>query len=59
MVWDLAESSPLIDASGGFIQAVEWIARVMDHLENATKEAPIARTTATIGYRTSNPIDST
>ena len=44
MVWDFAESCPLADTTGGFIQAVEWIARVVDHLENATKEAPLAST---------------
>ena len=40
MVWDFAESCPLEDASGGFVQAVEWIARVVEHLEDATAEAP-------------------
>ena len=44
MVWDFAESCPLADTTGGFIQAVEWIARVVDHLQTATKEAPAART---------------
>ena len=40
MVWDFAESCPLEDTSGGFIQAVEWIARVVEHLQTATAEAP-------------------
>ena len=44
MVWDFSESCPLADTTGGFIQAVEWIARVVDHLQNATTEAPAART---------------
>ena len=40
MVWDFAESCPLADTTGGFIQAVEWIARVVEHAEAATAAAP-------------------
>ena len=36
MVWDFAESCPLTDTTGGFIQAVEWIARVCEHTQEAT-----------------------
>ena len=40
MVWDFAESCPLADASGGFVQAVEWTAEVGEHLLAATHDAP-------------------
>ena len=40
MVWDFAESCPLTDTTGGFVQAVEWIARVFEHLQDAAREAP-------------------
>ena len=40
MVWDFAESCPLADTTGGFIQAVEWIARVIEHTEAAAATAP-------------------
>ena len=40
MVWDFAESCPLADTSGGFIQAVEWTAEVCEHLLAATHDAP-------------------
>ena len=43
MVWDFAESCPLADTTGGFIQAVEWIARVVEHTEAATAAAPPPR----------------
>ena len=36
MVWDFAESCPLTDTTGGFGQAVEWIARVCEHAQEAT-----------------------
>ncbi len=50
MVWDFAESCPLADTTGGFIQAVEWIARVFEHTAEATSDAPapcVAQTSAT------------
>ncbi len=40
MVWDFAESCPLADTSGGFVQAVEWTAEVCEHLLDATHAAP-------------------
>ena len=40
VVWDFAESCPLTDTTGGFVQAVEWIARVIEHLQDAEKDAP-------------------
>ena len=43
MVWDFAESCRLADTTGGFIQAVEWIARVVEHTEAATAAAPAPR----------------
>ena len=42
MVWDFAESCPLTDTTGGFVQAVEWIARVCEHAQGATVTAPPA-----------------
>ena len=40
VVWDFAESCPLADTTGGFVQAVEWIARVVEHLQDAAQGAP-------------------
>ena len=40
VVWDFAEACPLTDTTGGFVQAVEWIARVVEHLQDAAKDAP-------------------
>ena len=40
VVWDFTESCPLADTTGGFIQAVEWIARVLEHLQKASKASP-------------------
>ena len=43
-VWDFAESCPLTDSTGGFGQAVEWTARVCEHLQDATEPAPPSTT---------------
>lgn len=40
--WDFAESNPFADSSGGFLQAVDWVALVASHLGNALKESPSA-----------------
>ena len=40
IVWDFAESCPLTDTTGGFVQAVEWIARVVEHSQTAVATAP-------------------
>jgi adenine-specific DNA methylase len=32
MTWDFVEISPWADASGGYLQAVEWVAEVTEHL---------------------------
>ena len=40
MVWDYAESCPMTDTTGGFVQAVEWVARVVEHLQVAAQGTP-------------------
>ena len=40
IVWDFAESCPLADTTGGFVQAVEWIARVAEHTQKAAVSSP-------------------
>ena len=40
MVWDFAESCPLTDTSGGFPQAVEWVARFVEHAQAGSTGAP-------------------
>ena len=52
MVWDFAESCPLTDTSGGFVQAVEWTAEACGHLLAAAQDAPepaVLRRSAAVG----------
>ncbi len=54
MVWDFVESCPVTDTTGAFIQAVEWIARVVEHVQAAVEEAPaptVLRSSATVSQR--------
>lgn len=39
IAWDFAELNPLADSSGGYSQAVEWVARVLDHLLAASTDS--------------------
>ncbi len=43
MVWDFAEVNPLADTSGNFLGAVDWVARVVEHLQKASRDVPEAR----------------
>ena len=40
IVWDYTEVNPLSDTSGNFLGALEWISRVLEHLQNASKALP-------------------
>ena len=60
MVWDFAESCPVADASGGFVQAVEWTAEVCEHILAAAHRAPyptVLRQSATESQGTANGND--
>jgi adenine-specific DNA methylase len=40
ITWDFAEGNPLVDSSGGFVQAIEWIGEVFDHTSHASLTSP-------------------
>lgn len=40
MVWDFAESCPLADTTGSFVQGIEWVARCLDHASDAVVRSP-------------------
>ena len=40
MTSDYAESAPFADASGGYLQGVEWVGEIVDHLTAALVAAP-------------------
>jgi hypothetical protein len=41
MAWDFCEVMPWADASGGYLQAVEWVAKVVEHVLDAVRESPM------------------
>jgi len=40
IVWDFAESCPLADTTGGFLQAVDWVARYIEHAAAGVSRSP-------------------
>ena len=40
--WDFVEVMPWADSSGGFLQAVDWVAKVVSHTFAAGKASPAA-----------------
>ncbi len=42
IVWDYTEVNPLSDTSGNFLGALEWVARVVEHLQEASEDNPAA-----------------
>ncbi len=43
MTWDFCETHPSSDASGGFRQALEWVAAVVEHLTEAARGSAVVR----------------
>ena len=39
MTWDFSESAPLSDTTGGFIQSVDWVFKVCEHLQDSVNSA--------------------
>ena len=39
MTWDFSESAPLADTSGGFLQSVDWVFKVCQHLQESVDSA--------------------
>lgn len=39
ITWDFSESAPLSDATGGFIQSVDWVFKVCDHLQGSVESS--------------------
>ena len=41
ITWDFSEFAPLSDTTGGFVQSIDWVAKVCDHLQRSV-ESPIS-----------------
>ncbi len=46
MTWDLAELNPLSNSSGNYSGCLDWVARVAQHAETATRRAPAPKVLA-------------
>ena len=39
IIWDFSESPPLSNTTGGFIQSIDWVAKVCEHLQQSVDSA--------------------
>ena len=39
VTWDFSESAPLSDTTGGFVQSIDWVSKVCDHLQKSVDSA--------------------
>ena len=54
MAWDFSESNPLVDSTGGFVQAVEWVDKYAAHATLATKRASVPKVQQASAMQTAN-----
>ena len=56
ITWDFSESAPLSDTTGGFIQSVDWVFKVCEHLQESVDSARSGE--SVLGSAISCPVDS-
>ena len=39
ITWDFSEFAPLSNTTGGFVQSIDWVAKVCDHLQGSVESA--------------------
>ncbi len=55
MTWDFSESAPLSDTTGGFIQSVDWVFKVCEHLQESVDSVRTGE--SVLGSAISCPVD--
>ena len=55
ITWDFSESAPLSDTTGGFIQSVDWVFKVCEHLQESVD--PVRTGESVLGSAVSCPVD--
>ncbi len=56
ITWDFSEFAPLSDTTGGFLQSVDWVFKVCEHLQKSVDSA--RRGESVLGSAISCPVDS-
>ena len=56
ITWDFSESAPLSDTTGGFLQSVDWVFKVCEHLQESVDSARSGE--SILGSAISCPVDS-
>ena len=55
ITWDFSESAPLSDTTGGFIQSVDWVFKVCEHLQESVDSVRTGK--SVLGSAISCPVD--
>ncbi len=55
ITWDFSESAPLSDTTGGFIQSVDWVFKVCEHLQESVD--PVRTGEIVLGSAITCPVD--
>ena len=56
ITWDFSEFAPLSDTTGGFLQSVDWVFKVCEHLQESVDSARSGE--SVLGSAVSCPVDS-
>ena len=56
ITWDFSESAPLSDTTGGFLQSINWVSEVYEHLQNSSNTARTGQ--CILGSAIANSTDS-
>ena len=54
VTWDFSESAPLSDTTGGFVQSIEWVAKVCEHLQRSVESSRIGE--GILGSAVASPV---
>ena len=51
ITWDFCEFAPLSDSTGGFVQSIDWVFKVCEHLEGSVDSAMSGESILRVGSR--------
>ena len=56
ITWDFSEFAPLSNTTGGFVQSIDWVAKVCDHLQGSVESATSGE--SVLGSAIACPVES-
>lgn len=56
ITWDFSEFAPLSDTTGGFVQSIDWVVKVCDHLQTSVESS--RKGESVLGSAITGPVDN-